>query len=158
MELVINFLLILGTLCAATFSYVLARRVRKLGDLDQGLGKAISALSSQVDDMSEALLLAQKQASSSTREIETLTARAEKAATRLELLLAGLHENRKPQKEDPARARKRKIAELRKQKQMEEAARPRRKVANGSEVSSPNEPTRQELLDSITNIIGNLQR
>jgi len=163
MELLVNFLLLVGTLSAATFSWVLSRRVRKLSDLDQGLGAAIKALSSQVDDMNTALELAQKQAGSSTREIETLTARAEKAATRLELLLAGLHEAPAPQQApiaDDARARKRKIAELKRQKRLEaeELAKAQKLIGAARKPEPPNHPSRQEMIDSITKTIGSLHR
>ena len=164
MELLVNFLLLIGTVSAATFSWVLSRRVRRLSDLDQGLGAAIGALSSQVDDMNKALDLAQKHASSSTQEIEALTARAEKAASRLELLLAGLHENpQTPQnpEHDEARQRKRRIAELKAQKRMAAQERAElRKKAVGSPVKPepPNHPTRQEMIDSITKTIGSLNR
>lgn len=165
MELIVNLLLIVGTLSAATYSWVLSRRVRKLTDLDQGLGAAIKTLSFQVDDMRKALLQAQQQAGSSTQEIKSLTDKAERAATRLELLLAGMHEKSDPQQEDPARDRKRKIAELRRQKSLEahmaqERPQKVRKVVGrkGPDVTPPNHESRQELLDSITNIIGNLQK
>lgn len=160
MELFVNVLLIVGTLSAATFSWVLAKRVRKLSDLDQGLGAAISALSSQVSDMKAALSSAQRQAISSTHEIEDLTTRAEKAATRLELLLASLHEAETPQSEDPVRARKRKVAQLRRQKHMASEAKSKKMAVNASSdpIIPPNDPTRQELMDSITNIIGSLQK
>lgn len=159
MEFTVNILLIIGTLSAATFSWILARRVRKLSDLDQGLGAAIAALSSQVNDMKSALQSAQRQASSSTHEIEGLTNRAEKAAARLELLLAGLHETADNQDDDPVRTRKRKVAQMRRQKHMDAEANAKKRVVNSKEeIVPPNDPTRQELLDSITNIIGNLQK
>jgi len=163
MELLVNFLLLVGTVSAATFSWVLSRRVRKLSDLDQGLGAAIGALSSQVDDMNAALELAQKQAGSSTREIESLTQRAEKAASRLELLLAGLHEAPAvPQvpDADDARARKRKIAELKRQKRLEAQRGAKLAKASGEprKPEPPNHPSRQEMIDSITKTIGSLHR
>jgi len=160
MELFVNLLLIVGTICAATFSWILSRRVRKLSDLDQGLGAAIGALSNQVDDMRSALLSAQRHASTSTTQIDTLTTRAEKAAARLELLLAGLHESEAARQVDPVRARKSKVAKLRRQKHLEEEAKSKKKpmAVGETEHVPPNDPTRQELLDSITNIIGNLQR
>lgn len=163
MELLVNFLLLVGTISAATFSWVLSRRVRKLSDLDQGLGAAIGALSSQVDDMNAALELAQKQAGSSTREIESLTQRAEKAASRLELLLAGLHEAPAVPQEpdgDDARARKRKIAELKRQKRLEAQRGAKLAKASGEprKPEPPNHPSRQEMIDSITKTIGSLHR
>lgn len=162
MEIFVNLLLIVGTLSAATFSWVLSRRVRKLSDLDQGLGSAITTLSSQVDDMNEALMLAQQQASASSKEIETLTTRAEKAAGRLELLLAGLHEAETDQSTkdaDDARARKRNVAQMRRQKRLEAQNQTTQSRASGDPVNvPPNHPSRQEMIDSITKTIGTLQR
>lgn len=93
MELIADGLLLAGTMAAAFYCYVLARRVRALTDLDAGLGGAITALSQQVDDMKTSVDIAKKATGSTAKELVSMTARAEIAAGRLELLLATLHEN-----------------------------------------------------------------
>jgi len=93
MELIADGLLLAGTTAAAFYCYILARRVRGLTDLDAGLGGAITALSRQVDDMKSSVDVAKQVTGASTQELIAMTARAEIAAGRLELLLATLHEN-----------------------------------------------------------------
>ena len=92
MELVADALLIAGALGAAFYCRTLARRLGALKDLDSGLGAAIAALSRQVDEMRASLDAAKSVSGDQSREIAQLTARAEMAAGRLELLLASLHE------------------------------------------------------------------
>ncbi len=93
MELIADGLLLAGTAAAAFYCYILARRVRGLTDLDAGLGGAITALSRQVDDMKSSVDIAKKATGASAKELIAMTARAEIATGRLELLLATLHEN-----------------------------------------------------------------
>lgn len=96
MELIADGLLLAGTTAAAFYCYILARRVRGLTDLDAGLGGAITALSRQVDDMKSSVDGAKRATGASAKELIAMTARAEIAAGRLELLLATLHENTGP--------------------------------------------------------------
>jgi hypothetical protein len=98
MELIADALLIAGALGAAIYCRALARRLGALRDMDSGLGAAIAALSRQVDEMRSSLEAAKSISGDQTREVAQLTARAEMAAGRLELLLASLHEggNRRP--------------------------------------------------------------
>lgn len=93
MEIIADGLLLAGTLAAAFYCYVLARRMRKLTDLDAGLGGAITALSRQVEEMRTSVDAAKHVSGASAKELVSMTARAEIAAGRLELLLATLHES-----------------------------------------------------------------
>jgi len=93
MDIIANGLLLAGTMAAAFYCYTLARRVKALTDLDTGLGGAITALSHQVDEMRSTINAAKQVSGSSVKELVGMTARAEIAAGRLELLLATLHEN-----------------------------------------------------------------
>ncbi|MEE9453352.1 MAG: hypothetical protein V3V13_03075 [Paracoccaceae bacterium] len=108
MELIANGLLLAGTMAAAFYCYILARRVRALTDLDAGLGGAITTLSHQVDEMRVSVDAAKKISGSSGKELVAMTARAEIAAGRLELLLATIHEGSEEMavKPKPRRARK----------------------------------------------------
>jgi chromosome segregation ATPase len=92
MEMIADGLLIAGALGAALYCRALGQRLNRLKDLDSGLGAAIAALSRQVDELREQLASARSMTGDQTRELVQLTARAEMAAGRLELLLASLHE------------------------------------------------------------------
>ena len=56
------------------------------------MGGAIAVLSAQVDDMTRALEKARGVATTSERNLEVLTERAEGLARKLELLMASLHD------------------------------------------------------------------
>lgn len=92
MELIADMLLAAGAFGAAIYCYVLSRRLTRFTQLESGMGGAIAVLSAQVDDMTKALTKAQGAASQSTAELAALTIRAEAAASRLELLVASLHD------------------------------------------------------------------
>lgn len=103
MDLIANGLLLAGTLAAVFYCYILSRRVKGLTDLDAGLGGAITTLSRQVDEMKASFDSAKQVSGASAKELVAMTARAEIAAGRLELLLATLHENA-DKVEKPAKA------------------------------------------------------
>ncbi|MBI1217203.1 MAG: hypothetical protein GC186_01540 [Rhodobacteraceae bacterium] len=91
MALISDFLLAAGAFGAAIYCIVLSRRLSRFNTLESGMGGAIAVLSAQVDDMTRALEKAGGAAVASTDSLEGLTARAEQAAGRLELLLASMH-------------------------------------------------------------------
>ena len=93
MDMIADALLIAGAAGAALYCRVLSRRLTALKDLDSGVGAAIAALSRQVDDMKLSLDAAKSVSGDQSKSLSQLTARAEMAAGRLELLLAALHEN-----------------------------------------------------------------
>ena len=93
MGLIADGLLLAGTMAAAFYCYILARRVRALTNLDTGLGGAITVLARQVDGMKKSVDVAKTETGSTAKQLATMTARAEIAVGRLELLLATLHEN-----------------------------------------------------------------
>lgn len=88
MELVADVMLATGAFGAAVYCFVLSRRLARFTRLESGMGGAIAVLSAQVDDMTNALALAQATAASSSEQLELLTRRAEAAADRLERLQA----------------------------------------------------------------------
>lgn len=92
MALIADGLVIAAALTAAIYCMVLARRVQRLASLDRGLGAGIAQLSRQVDELTAALGAAKRASSGASKDLRDLTARAEIAAGRLELLLATLHE------------------------------------------------------------------
>jgi len=92
MELIADVFLAAGAFGAAVYCFVLQRRLTRFNQLENGMGGAIAVLSAQVDDLTRALTAAQGAAALSTRRLEELTARADAAAIRLELLVSSLHD------------------------------------------------------------------
>ncbi|QHQ36807.1 hypothetical protein [Algicella marina] len=102
MELIADGLLIAAAGTAALYCYVLSRRLSALKDLDKGLGNAIAGLSAQVDETRKSLASAKSSAATQSREMRTLTERAEAAAARLDMMLAALPEHRERPHRRPA--------------------------------------------------------
>lgn len=96
MELISDILLVAGAFGAAIYCYVLAARLKRFTTLETGMGGAIAVLSAQVDDMTRALDKASVVANGSASSLESLTARAEAVAAKLELLLASMHDLPEP--------------------------------------------------------------
>lgn len=92
MGILADSLLILGTLGLGVFCLVLARRLRALGRLENGMGGAIAVLSAQVDELTRTLATARTTAEDHSGKLEQQTRRAEAAVRRLELLLASLND------------------------------------------------------------------
>lgn len=92
-EIVVNALLIAGAVSAALYCRALAKRLSALKDPASGLGAAISTLSRHVDVLRDSIEQARVAAGEQTHSLTHMTARAEMASGRLELLLAALHEN-----------------------------------------------------------------
>ncbi|MEM8787756.1 MAG: hypothetical protein AAGE76_05810 [Pseudomonadota bacterium] len=95
MELIADGLLIAGALTAALYCWVLARRLRALRNMDKGLGGAIAGLSERVEQTKASLADTKASTRDISKELSELTARAEIAAGRLELLLSTLHDSPK---------------------------------------------------------------
>lgn len=81
-----------GALGAAIYCGVLAQRLKRFNNLENGVGGAVALLSAQVDDMTRTLDLARKAAGHSSETLTALTERAEEAARKLELMLAALND------------------------------------------------------------------
>ena len=92
MELIADILLVAGALGAGFYCYILARRLSRFNDLENGVGGAVAVLSAQVDDLAKTLQQAQGSATDSSASLEQLTDRAEQVAKRLELLVASMHD------------------------------------------------------------------
>lgn len=92
MTLIADILLVAGALGASVYCYVLAQRLKRFNDLENGVGGAVAVMSAQVDDMTKTLNAARETTGKSNDALEELTKRAEDAAKRLELMLASLHD------------------------------------------------------------------
>lgn len=95
-----DILLAAGALGVGVYCFVLSRRLRRLAQLEGGVGGAIAVLSAQVDDMTQLLHVARKAAEDSAAALDAQTRRADSAARRLELMMAALHDL--PEPEQPA--------------------------------------------------------
>lgn len=92
MEFIADVLLVAGALGAGFYCFILARRLSRFNDLENGVGGAVAVLSAQVDDLKNTLVAAKSVADSSTESLDGLTDRAEQVAKRLELLVASMHD------------------------------------------------------------------
>ncbi|MGR3272714.1 hypothetical protein DU478_00825 [Thalassococcus profundi] len=92
MAMIADILLVAGALGAGFYCFVLARRLARFNDLENGVGGAVAVLSAQVDDLTRTLAAAQKTAGASTDSLAQLTDRAEQVAKRLELMVASMHD------------------------------------------------------------------
>lgn len=92
MTLIADILLAAGAFGAAIYCSILSARLKRFSTLESGMGGAIAVLSAQVDDMTVALETARNAATGSSSRLEGLTQRAESVATRLELLVASMHD------------------------------------------------------------------
>jgi len=81
-----------GAIGAAAYCGVLAHRLKRFNNLENGVGGAVALLSAQVDDMTRTLDLARKAAGHSSETLTALTERAEAASRKLELMLAALND------------------------------------------------------------------
>lgn len=92
MELLSNILLVLSATIAGIYCHVLSRRIKKMHDLKDGMGAAISTLAIQVNELNASITVAKKTASQSVQSLEKISGRAELATHRLELLMASMHD------------------------------------------------------------------
>ncbi|MDA7430269.1 DUF6468 domain-containing protein [Primorskyibacter aestuariivivens] len=92
MEMIADILLVAGALGAGLYCHVLARRLSRFNDLENGVGGAVAVLSAQVDDLSKTLASAKDAANGSSETLEQLTERAEAVSRKLELLMASMHD------------------------------------------------------------------
>lgn len=87
-----DILLASGAICACFYCYVLSKRIKKMMDLESGMGAAVVNFSQNLTDVKEAISNAQKGNQQSEESLAELTARAEGVAQNLELLIASLHD------------------------------------------------------------------
>ena len=87
MELIADGVLILAATVAGLYCLVLSRRLHSLTQMESGLGKAITSMSAQVDEMKDALAKAKTSTEESARELGDQLKAAEEVATRLDGLL-----------------------------------------------------------------------
>ena len=96
MTLIADILLAAGAMGAGLYCLVLSRRLSRFTGLEKGMGGAVAVLSAQVDDLTRALEEARKASRGSVAQLDELNTRAEEAASRLEILLASMHDLPEP--------------------------------------------------------------
>lgn len=87
MELISDGVLIIAATVAGLYCLVLSRRLHSLTQLESGLGKAITGMSDQVDELKEALSNAKTSTEGSARALGDQLKAAEFVADKLESLL-----------------------------------------------------------------------
>lgn len=92
MALIADLILVAAALAAGFYCFVLSRRLAAFKDAESGIGSVVSALSAQVDELSNSVTAARKAANASSGSLSELTARAEDVAQRLELMVASMHD------------------------------------------------------------------
>ncbi len=90
MRLIADILMLGGLAAATVFLAVLAQRLKRLAQLDTGMGAAIVGLSRQVDELEATLARMRAAAQDSATDLVAATTRAEAAQRRLEILLSVL--------------------------------------------------------------------
>lgn len=91
MQVIMDGLLFAATVFAGTYCWVLARRVRALGDLDKGLGGAITTMNRQIEQARTTLTEARGSSKESRDELKRLIGEAEDVAHQLRALIAALN-------------------------------------------------------------------
>lgn len=87
MDLIADGLLLLGALTASLYCLVLSRRLRQLTQTENGLGKVITTLSQQVEDMQVALSSAKQAVEAAGGDLAKQTSQAERVKRGLEELV-----------------------------------------------------------------------
>lgn len=105
MELISDILLVAGALGAGLYCFILARRLKRFTDLERGVGGAVSVLSAQAEELRKSLDAAGSASDRSGQKLQDLTARAERVAQRLELIMASMHDVIPEEKHEPAKPR-----------------------------------------------------
>lgn len=90
--MIADLLLGIGAFGAGTYCFILGRRLKKFRNMEEGIGAAVSILSTQVSEMTQALERSKAEAGKTSLTLVETTERAEKSARRLELLIASLHD------------------------------------------------------------------
>jgi hypothetical protein len=87
-----DILLATGAVGAGLYCFVLARRLARFNDLEKGVGGAVAALASQVDELNGTMEKAKQTSEGSGEALERLTERAEAVSRQLELMMASMHD------------------------------------------------------------------
>lgn len=87
-----DILVILASLGAMTYCWILSRRLSRLTSFDKGLGGAIAVMSSQVDEMKAALQEAKSGTDGAGTQLSDLVHQAREISSELEMMIAACHD------------------------------------------------------------------
>lgn len=87
-----DILVILASLGAMTYCFILSRRLSRLTSFDKGLGGAIAVMSSQVDEMKAALKEAKSGTDGAGTQLSDLVHQAREISSELEMMIAACHD------------------------------------------------------------------
>lgn len=80
-----------GAFGVAIYCMVLSRRLRRFTNLESDIGRAITTMSAQINELNLSLKRAQETGNQSVKRLTEGSKRAEASARHLELLVASLH-------------------------------------------------------------------
>lgn len=92
MQIISDILLSLGAFGVAGYCYVLSSRLKKLSNLEKGIGGAVAALSGQVVELSKSLEAAQLSGTDTSEKLEAITGEANELMKALEVKIASCHD------------------------------------------------------------------
>lgn len=100
MDIVFQGALIVASSALAVFCLILARRLRKLNDLETGLGGAIAVMAAEVDRLERSVIAARAEATEASEALGREIARAQKerAAWELHKKLTGAAQSPAPRR------------------------------------------------------------
>ena len=87
-----DILVILASLGAMAYCMILSRRLSRLTSFDKGLGSAIAVMSSQVDEMKQALNEAKSGTDGAGAQLSSLVTQAREISSELEMMIAACHD------------------------------------------------------------------
>ena len=85
LDLVLDAIVITGSLILMLFCVVLARRLRRLNDLEQGLGGAIAVMAAEIDRLDQSIRLARQEATIAGEALATEVQKAQAERARWDL-------------------------------------------------------------------------
>lgn len=89
MDLIADGLLLIAAVVASIYCLVLSKRLRRLNQMDGGLGKAIATMSTQVEEMSKALATSRKATEKAVGELDARLAAARDLNAKLDKAAEG---------------------------------------------------------------------
>ncbi|MFK7975707.1 MAG: hypothetical protein AB8C02_06200 [Halioglobus sp.] len=92
MDMIADILMIAGAMGAAFYCFILGRRLKKFNNLEAGMGGAVATMAIQVEDLKKTISGSIENAQIASKDIESVTHRAEDVKRQLELQIAALHD------------------------------------------------------------------
>ena len=91
MAFIADTILASGSFVVAIYCLILSKRLRKFTSMENDIGKAISILSNQIDELRKSVKNAQQSGEVTINKLKYANKNADNSAKHLELLVASLH-------------------------------------------------------------------